>query len=191
MFPAPFQKRERSRIPLVMHIDADAFFVSCEQALNPGLKNRPVVTGAERGIVTALSYEAKSMGIRRGQTIYSIKKFYKDVIVCEGNFKTYENFSRRLFRIISHHCDTVEHYSIDECFANMSYCKESDIKKQATRALCIKKEIERFLDISVSVGLAPTKVLAKIASKKNKPRGFVCITQKNIIPPIETPINPD
>jgi impB/mucB/samB family len=74
----------------IIHIDADAFFASCEQAVNPRLKGKPVVTGKERGIASAVSYEAKALGIKRGMTIREIKAICPTVIHLPSDYETYK-----------------------------------------------------------------------------------------------------
>jgi DNA polymerase-4/DNA polymerase V len=84
----------------IIHIDADAFFASCEQAVNPRLKGKPVVTGKERGIASAVSYEAKALGIKRGMTIREIKRICPTVIHLPSDYETYSLFSQRMFAIV-------------------------------------------------------------------------------------------
>jgi len=76
-----------------MHIDADAFFASCEQAVNPRLRGKPVITGKERGIVAAASYEAKARGVKRGMTVYQAKKVCPDAVILPSDYETYSLFS--------------------------------------------------------------------------------------------------
>lgn len=161
-------------------MDGDAFFVAVEVAKNPTLKGLPVVTGQERGIVTALSYEAKALGVSRGLPIFQLKKLFPSVIVLPGDYASYVNYSERMFSIVRRYTDDVEEYSIDECFADLTGW---DIPLQMSYkqiAEKIQKEIQDELHISVSVGLAPTKVLAKIASKHMKPHGLTVIEQESI-----------
>jgi len=161
-------------------MDGDAFFVSCEVAKNPKLKGKPVVTGEERGIVSALSYEAKALGITRGMSIYKVKKDYPRVIVVPGDYKSYAKYSGMMFDIVRRYADDVEEYSIDECFADLTGLDKPLKMSYEEIGQRIKKEINDELGLSVSVGLASSKVLAKVASKYVKPNGFTII-EKNII----------
>ena len=79
----------RSFARAIVHIDADAFFASCEQAVNPTLKGKPVVTGKERGIASAVSYEAKVRGVKRGMTIRDIQQICPDAIHLPSDYETY------------------------------------------------------------------------------------------------------
>ncbi len=157
-------------------MDGDAFFVACEVSLQPQYRGKPVVTGAERSIITALSYEAKALGLTRTMPVYQVKKQFPQVTILSSNYDSYLIFSRRMFSIVSRYTDRVEEYSIDECFADLSYVENPEKVAQK-----IQKDIEKELGITISVGLGPTKVLAKIASKQNKPKGFTSfLKERNI-----------
>ena len=159
----------------ILHIDGDAFFVGVEISKNPKLKGLPVVTGEERGIVSALSYEAKSLGIIRGMPIFKVNKYFPNVIVLPGDYKAYIKYSDMMFDIVRRYADDVEEYSIDECFADLTGLDRTLKMTYVQIAECIKKDIRNELDLSVSIGLAPTKVLAKVASKWVKPNGLTVI----------------
>jgi DNA polymerase-4/DNA polymerase V len=156
-------------------MDGDAFFVGVEMAKKPALKGKPVVTGEERGIVSALSYEAKAIGIVRGMSIYKVKKYFPNVVVVPGDYKSYVQYSAKMFEIVRRYADDVEEYSIDECFADLTGIDKPLKMTYKEIAERIKKEIKDEMDISVSIGLAPTKVLAKVASKWVKPNGLTVI----------------
>lgn len=164
----------------ILHIDGDAFFVGVEVAKNPVLKGLPVVTGEERGIVSALSYEAKALGITRGLPIFRVKRDYPNVIILAGDYQSYVNYSRAMFEIVRRYADDVEEYSIDECFADLTGLEPPLKMSYLEMAQRIKKEINEELGLSVSIGLAPNKVLAKIASKWVKPNGLTVIKLEEI-----------
>jgi DNA polymerase-4/DNA polymerase V len=164
----------------IFHMDGDAFFVGVEMAKNPKLKGKPVVTGEERGIVSALSYEAKAIGIIRGMPIYRIKKDFPQVIVLPGDYQAYAHYSAMMFEIVRRYADEVEEYSIDECFADLTGLEPPLRMTYRQIAERIKKEISDELNLSVSIGLAPTKVLAKVASKWQKPNGLTVINMETI-----------
>lgn len=162
----------------ILHIDGDAFFVAVEVAKNPKLRGLPVVTGQERGIASALSYKAKALGLTRGTPIYQIRKKFPQVIVLPGDYESYEIYSQKMFDIVRKYTDTVEEYSIDECFADLTGWRKP-LKMTYFQILQnIKKDIWNELNITVSAGLAPTKVLAKVASKWQKPDGLTIIPGK-------------
>ncbi|KKQ99073.1 MAG: polymerase IV protein [Parcubacteria group bacterium GW2011_GWF2_40_69] len=160
---------------IIFHMDGDAFFVGCEVAKNPGLRGLPVVTGEERGIVSALSYEAKTLGIKRGMPIFRVKKDFPCVLVLPGDYASYTRFSQMMFDIVRRYADDVEEYSIDECFADLTGLDRTLKMSYLEIAERIKREVTVELGLSVSVGLAPTKVLAKVASNWVKPNGLTVI----------------
>jgi DNA polymerase-4/DNA polymerase V len=171
------QKGEALRERVILHMDGDAFFAAVEVAKNPGLKGLPVVTGSERGIASAFSYEAKALGITRAMPIQKIKKEFPQVIVLEGDYVSYSKYSRAMFAIVRRYADEVEEYSIDECFAELTGLDKPLKMSYLEIAERIKKEVNEELGLSVTIGLAPTKVLAKVASKWVKPNGLTVITQ--------------
>ena len=108
----------------IMHIDADAFFASCEQAIHPELRGRPVITGKERGIVAAASYEAKARGVSRGVRLSDVKKLCPDAVILPSDYETYSLFSVRMFEILRRFSPDVEEYSIDEAFVDLTGTQE-------------------------------------------------------------------
>lgn len=163
------------RTRTLLHMDGDAFFVAVETAKNPELKGKAVVTGEERGIVSALSYEAKALGIVRGMPIFKLRKQFPKVVVVPGDYKSYAIYSNKMFDIVRRYADDVEEYSIDECFADLTGLDKPLKMSYEEIGRKIQKEIREELHLSVTIGLAPTKVLAKVASKWVKPNGFTII----------------
>ncbi len=164
----------------ILHVDGDAFFVSCEVACNPSLKGKPVVTGGDRGIATALSYEAKALGVGRGMPVFQIKKLFPSVIIIPSHYRLYEIFSQRMFKIISRFTDTVEWYSVDECFADITGLDVELGIPYEEIAKKIQDTLYSELGITFSVGLSVSKVLAKVASKWKKPNGRTIIPLSHI-----------
>ena len=158
-----------------VHIDCDAFFASVEQALNPELKGRPVITGKERGIAAAMSYEAKRLGVTRGMRLFEIRKLCPQAVLLPSDYETYSLYSKRLYAILRRFTPDIEEYSIDEAFAELSGLRRIYRTSYEQIALKIKETAEKELGITVSVGLSLTKSLAKICSKQNKPSGFTCV----------------
>lgn len=164
----------------IAHIDGDAFFASCETALHPELRGRAVVTGKERGIASSLSYEAKRRGVRRGMMLSEIKKICPDVVILPSDYETYSLFSKRMFEIMRRYTSAIEEYGIDEGFADLTGMRGPLRMSYEEIARAMKKSIDEELGFTVSVGLAPSKSLAKIASKWQKPNGFTSIPGKAI-----------
>lgn len=160
---------------MILHIDGDAFFASCEIAQNERFRGKPVVAGADKGIALAVSYDAKKLGISRGMTIKDIKEQFPQVIVTTSHYDIYRIYSLRMFEIVRRFSNCVEEYSVDECFAEIS---DEDSAKIIAHSL--QKELEHDLGMTFSIGVAPTKVLAKVASKWNKPNGCTVITKDKI-----------
>ena len=164
----------------IMHIDADAFFASCEQAIHPELKGKPVITGKERGIVAAASYEAKARGVTRAMRLFEVKKVCPDCIILPSDYETYSLFSVRMFEIMRRFSPDVEEYSIDEAFVDLTGLRRSFHGSYESIAEKIRKAIETELGITVSAGVSLSKVLAKIGSKHNKPNGLTMIPGREI-----------
>ncbi|MBI2610109.1 DNA polymerase IV [Candidatus Giovannonibacteria bacterium] len=159
----------------ILHIDGDAFFAASEQARNPKLKGRPVITGKERGIVASMSYEAKARGVTRAMRLFEVKKICPDAVILPSDYETYSILSKRLFNIVRRYTPDVEEYGIDECFADITGLRRPFRMSYHDIAEKIKKELDSELGFTFSIGLAPNKVLAKIASKWAKPSGLTAI----------------
>ncbi|MEI6281056.1 MAG: hypothetical protein WCP17_03615 [bacterium] len=163
---------------LFLHADGDSFFVACELTLRPELKGKPVIVGEDRGIAVAMSPEAKKMGVTRGMPIFQIKNLFPEVVILPHHFDLYNNISNGMHEILQSYCQTIEVYSIDECFAIV---RPHDVKYfggEKKLLLELKKEIEEKLRVTYSFGLARTKALAKQASKLEKPNGLVVLLSK-------------
>ncbi len=160
---------------MILHLDADAFFASCEQAANPALRGKPIVVGGDRGVVTAASYEAKQLGVHRGMPTYQLKQQLPQVIISNSNYQLYEQFSQQIFETLSQVTPCVEAYSIDESFADLTSIDIMRRQSWEQIAQELQTEISTTLNLGVSIGIAPTKVLAKIASHWHKPRGVTVI----------------
>jgi DNA polymerase IV len=164
----------------ILHIDGDAFFASVERVNYPKFRNMPVVVGTERGIATAVTYEAKALGVRRGMPIFQIRRDFPNVIVLPTHFELYSKYAEKLVRILRKYSDCVEEYSIDECFILIDKQEAKKFGGYVEYVSMIKKDVQRSLGITYSFGLADTKVLAKLASKYQKPDGLTVISENNV-----------
>jgi DNA polymerase-4/DNA polymerase V len=164
----------------ILHIDGDAFFASCEQSRRPQLQGRPVVTGKERGIATSMSYEAKARGVTRGMRRAEIKKRCPEAVILPSDNKTYSLLSKRFFAIVRRYTPEVEEYSIDECFYDLTGLRRPLHMSYLQIAERIKHALDTELSFTLFVGLAPNKVVAKIASKWQKPSGLTAIPGQEI-----------
>ena len=164
----------------ILHVDGDSFFASCEIARDPSLRGRPVVTGSERGIATSMSYEAKALGITRGMRMSDIRKNFPTAAIVESDYDSYAIYADRMYAIVKRYTPIVEEYSIDECFADLTGLEESSGMTYEEMARAIQKDLWDELSISFSIGLSVNKLLAKVASKLKKPRGFSVIAGPDI-----------
>ena len=164
----------------IAHIDGDAFFASVVQAEYPSLRGKPLVTGSERGIATAVSYEARKLGIKRGLPIFKLKQQFPSCIIMESDYRLYSVYATEMFKILREFSPWVEEYSIDEAFVDLKGMRYAfrtgygDIARQA------KDRIEEKLGITVSVGVSLNKSLAKLASGLNRPSALGVFSGKEI-----------
>lgn len=163
---------------LFLHVDGDSFFVACEVSRHPELKGKPVVVGADRGIAVAMSIEAKQLGVTRGMPVFKIKKLFPHVVILSHHFELYEDISKKLYQILSSYFIEVEIYSIDECFALVQPFEIKYYGGEQKLMADLKREIQKTLNVSYSLGLARTKALSKLASKLEKPNGLVLLLTK-------------
>ena len=150
-------------------IDCDSFFVSCERKLNPRLNAKPVcVVSGERGCVVARSIEAKEMGIPMGHPLFMAKKEFPKAIYINANLYYYSQISSQVMSLLRQFSPTVEVYSIDEAFVDLTGLSKLYKKNYYDLAKYIRELIAQEIGIPVSVGLSRTKALAKLASDKAK-----------------------
>ncbi len=150
-------------------VDCNNFFVSCEQLMNPSLLNRAVcVLSNNDGCVIARSKEAKELGITMGMPFFIAKKQFENVIYISRNFGLYHDISNRIMLKLQSLTPDVEQYSIDEAFLDLTGLKKLYRCSYEEIILRIKKEIMDEIGVPVSIGLAPTKTLAKLACEKAK-----------------------
>lgn len=164
----------------ILHIDADTFFASCEQMRNPSLKGKPVICGKERGIAASMSIEAKKRGVTRAMSLYEIRRLCPEAVILPSDYETYSMLSQRFFDIVRRFTPEVEEYGIDECFADLTGLRRVFRAGYREIAEKIQTALIKELGITFSVGLAPTKSLAKIGSKWQKPYGFTTIPGRDI-----------
>lgn len=159
----------------IIHIDGDSFFVACELTRRPDLVGKPVVTGHERGIATAMSIEAKRLGVTRGMPVEKIKKQFPGVVILSSDYENYTLYSRRMIDIVRRYTPDVDEYSIDECFADITGLRRPLGMTYEEIAASIKRDLQSELGITFSIGLSVNKVLAKAASNSEKPDGITTV----------------
>jgi len=166
---------------IVMHIDMNAFFASVEQQCNPALRGRPiaVIGSKKRTVITTASYEARAFGVKTGMTKYEGKKLCPNLILVRGDNKKYTDTSIRIIEILKRFTPLVEVYSVDEAFLDVTGSLLL-FKTPENIASSIKEEIRNNLGLQCSVGIAPNKLLAKLASDMKKPDGMIRIRKEEV-----------
>ena len=163
-------------LPTIVHLDADAFFVSVEQALNPALRGKKVaVGGSQRGIISSASYEARACGVYTPMPTARAVRVCPDLILVAHTSGRYGEYSRRLFDLCESLTPVVERRSIDEGFLDVGPCGFRSQAEIETAVRALQERIWQELQITVSFGLARNKLVAGVASKLRKPRGFVLV----------------
>lgn len=160
--------------PLILHVDADAFFASVEQVLDPSLKGLAVIVGGgDRGVVSSASYEARRCGVHSAMPIVQARKLCRDAVFVRPNFPAYKDFSMRMFDIMRNYSPVVEVTSVDEGYVDLFgtlRLHRAPPWDVAHRILC---EIRSTLGINASGGLAGTRSFAKMATSLAKPNGLL------------------
>jgi len=162
---------------MILHIDMDAFYASVEQLDNPDLRGRCVIVGGvtPRGVVSAASYEARKFGIRSAMPMFQARKQCPDGVFLFPRMERYRSVSDKIMRILKFFSPLVEPISIDEAYMDITGCERLH-GKPAEMAASIKQKIKQEVGLTCSVGGAPYRFLAKIASDMNKPDGLYIIS---------------
>lgn len=166
---------------VIMHVDMDAFFASVEQRVNPVLRGRPLVVcgGGKRTVVAAASYEARPYGIRSGMPLFEAARKCPDLLVVQADIPKYVDASLRVLHVFEGFTPDVEVYSIDEAFLDVT--GSLALFQGAERiGRMIKGKIKEELGLTCSIGIAPNKLLAKLACAIQKPDGLQIIRQEDI-----------
>lgn len=160
----------------IAHIDCDAFFAAVEKRDNPELASKPVIIGGgQRGVVSTCCYIARMHGVRSAMPMYKAKKLCPDAVVIKGRMAQYQKVGREIRAMMRDLTPLVEPLSIDEAFLDLSGTERLHHARPAVLLADFARRVERDVGISVSVGLAPNKFLAKLGSDMDKPRGFTVI----------------
>jgi DNA polymerase-4 len=159
----------------IFHIDLDAFFVSVEQVFDPALRGKPVVVGGDprgRGVVACASYEARAYGLKSGMPLARAHRLCPHAIFLSGNFHRYSDASERFMAILSAFTPDIEPLGLEEAYLDLTGF-ESLYGPARETALRMKQRIKDELGITASVGIASSKVVAKVASGLSKPDGLI------------------
>lgn len=165
----------------ILHIDMDAFLATIEQKRHPELIGKPVVVGGggdptKRGVVSTASYEARKFGIRSAMPLRTAYRLYPEAVFLPVDYEEYSTVSEKIKGILREFPPIVEDMRIDEAYLDLSAI-EKPLEETASE---VKKRIRDETDLTCSIGIAPNKLLAKMASDMEKPHGFTILTEGDI-----------
>jgi DNA polymerase IV (DinB-like DNA polymerase) len=170
---------------VILHVDLDAFFPSVEVRAHPELKGKPVVVGADpkggigRGVVSSASYEARKFGIRSAMPISRAWKLCPDCVYLRPHFDLYVPASNAIMNILRSHADKFEQGGIDEAYLDIS-SKVKDFDEAGEFAKHLMEEVLEKEKLTCSIGVAPNKLVAKIASDYKKPYGLTVVKPEDV-----------
>jgi DNA polymerase IV (DinB-like DNA polymerase) len=170
---------------VIFHVDMDQFFAAVEEREHPELKGKPVIVGANpkegkgRGVVSTCNYEARKYGVKSGMPITKAWKLCPQAVFLPVNYRLYIQVSTRIMDILSKHADKFESWGIDEAFLDVS-SKVKDYEEARKLALLIKMDVLEKEKLTCSIGVGPNKLIAKIASKFQKPDGLTVVEEKDV-----------
>lgn len=171
---------------VIFHVDMDAFYVSVERRENPELVGRPVVVGADpkggrgRGVVMAASYEARDFGVRSGMPISRAYRLLPNAVYVWPNYDLYGTVSENVMNVLREFADILEHLSIDEAFLDVTKRVDEDYDRAVDHARAVKAAVREREGLGCSIGIAPNKSTAKIASDLNKPDGLTVVRPEEV-----------
>ncbi|MBW2445121.1 MAG: DNA polymerase IV [Deltaproteobacteria bacterium] len=173
---------ERPVSRTIAHADMDAFYASVEQRDRPELRGRPVIVGGggPRGVVSAASYEARKFGVHSAMPGYEARRRCPDGVFLSGDMARYRRESRRIFEIFRRFTPAVEGLSLDEAFLDLTGTERllGPARGVAER---LRREVRDEVGLAVSVGIAPIKMVAKLASESAKPDGLLEISREGLL----------
>lgn len=167
---------------VIMHIDMDAFFAAVEQKINPGLRGRPVIVGGppdSRGVVSTCSYEARNYGVHSAMPMKQAYRLCPDAVYLDTSGGKYTYISVQILNILKRYTPNVEPVSIDEAFVDITGSHER-FGGPLKLALSVKEDIKKEQGLSASIGIAPNRFVAKMASSASKPDGLVVIPPQEV-----------
>ncbi len=164
-----------------MHIDLNAFFATAEIIRNPALANKPLVVGGvgRRGIVSTASYEARALGIHSAMPTYMAERLCPGLIVLAPDFQLYSRLSRQFFNFVRHISPIVEVASIDECYVDITDTMKT-VKNPLQFLSSLQQDLYNKTRLKCSIGIGPTKFLAKMASDYKKPMGLTIFRRREL-----------
>ena len=166
---------------IIFHIDLNAFYASAEVSVDPTLEGKPLVISgnSRRAIVSTASYEARKYGIHSAMPLFQAKQLCKNLVIKPVNFTLYRNLSQSFFEIIRSYSSILEVASIDECYVDLSDYFSKHPSNPVLLAKQIQNEVYEQLKLKCSIGIAPNKFMAKMASDMKKPMGITVLNRHN------------
>ena len=173
--------RTKNKARIIFHVDMNSFYASVEMALDPTLKGKPLAIAGNpeerRGIIVTCSYEARKFGVKTTMPVWEAKKRCPGLIIRPPNFEEYRKASKKIFQLLREYTDLVEPVSIDEGYLDIT---EHVTDHPVKMARIIQKRLLKELDLPCSIGIAPNKFLAKMASDMKKPLGITVLRKRDI-----------
>ncbi|MFN8110874.1 MAG: DNA polymerase IV [Thermoleophilia bacterium] len=157
---------------MIAHLDLDAFFAAVEMHRNPHLRNRPLVVGGDpdgRGVVATANYAARTHGVRSAMSCAEARRRCTDVVFIRPDIEEYRSWSERVWEVVGDQVDVVERLGLDEGYLLLT------AQDPAAQARAVQLAVARRVRLSASLGVATTKVVAKIASDRDKPGGLTMV----------------
>jgi DNA polymerase IV len=168
-------ERPQAGYRAIAHLDLDAFYASVEENLDPSLRGKPVVVGGgERGVVATANYVARRYGVHSAMPMRTAKRLCPHAVYLQGNYRAYKDCSRRLMTLLGEYSPLVEQVSLDEAYLDLTGT-ERLFGPVVRTARTIQHRVHEELSLSISVGLATNKLVAKVASDFEKPSGFTVV----------------
>lgn len=166
---------------IILHIDLNTFFVRCEELLNPSLIGKSVIIGhsGRGGIVSTCSYEARKYGVASGMPTWQALEKCPNAIVLGDNYKFYHQKSQEFFNFVRRYAKKIEVASVDECFVDITE-EAKNIKNINVYLKDFQDKLLNEIGLKCSIGVGPTKFLAKMASDMKKPMGITIIRRKDV-----------
>jgi DNA polymerase-4 len=166
---------------VLFHVDLNAFYASAEELRHPEYKGKPLAVGSlsNRGVVSTCNYAARELGIHSAMPTAAAKEICPDLIIVPGDYAYYKELSRKFFALLRRYAPAMEIVSIDECYLDVT-----DVIKRFSRpldlAVAMQQAVKKELGLSCSIGVAPTRFLAKMASDMHKPMGLTVLRKSEI-----------
>ncbi|WP_181350031.1 DNA polymerase IV [Thalassobacillus sp. CUG 92003] len=175
-------KRYPTNGQIIFHVDMNSFYASVEMAFDPSLKGKPLAIAGNpeerRGIVVTSSYEARKYGVKTTMPVGEAIRLCPNLTVMRPNFQRYKQASREMFKILADVTPVIQPVSIDEGYMDVTLCADQGSPPEIAEA--IQRRITEELDLPCSIGIAPNKFLAKMASDMKKPMGITILRKRDL-----------